>query len=35
MTMRRSQPYCKNSLLRLSYNAIAPLYDFAIERPVR
>ncbi|MFZ2301245.1 MAG: class I SAM-dependent methyltransferase [Gallionella sp.] len=28
------QPYRENPLLRLSYNLIAPLYDFVIERPL-
>ncbi|MDD5384826.1 MAG: class I SAM-dependent methyltransferase [Gallionella sp.] len=28
------QPYRENTLLRRSYNLIAPLYDFAIERPL-
>jgi ubiquinone/menaquinone biosynthesis C-methylase UbiE len=35
MSMRKSQPYRQNPLLRLSYSVIAPLYDFAIERPMR
>ena len=29
------QPYRQNPLLRLSYSLIAPLYDWAIERPMR
>jgi ubiquinone/menaquinone biosynthesis C-methylase UbiE len=29
------QPYRQNSLLRLSYSLIAPLYDAVIERPMR
>ena len=29
------QPYRQNPLLRLSYALIAPLYDLAIERPMR
>ncbi len=29
------QPYRQNPLLRLSYSLIAPLYDTAIERPMR
>jgi ubiquinone/menaquinone biosynthesis C-methylase UbiE len=29
------QPYLDNSLLRLSYSLIAPLYDVVIERPMR
>jgi ubiquinone/menaquinone biosynthesis C-methylase UbiE len=28
-------PYRRNSLLRLSYSLIAPLYDFLIDRPMR
>ncbi|WP_435628404.1 class I SAM-dependent methyltransferase [Candidatus Ferrigenium straubiae] len=28
------QPYLANSLLRYSYNLIAPLYDLVIERPL-
>ena len=28
------QPYRENPLLRRSYNLIAPLYDFVIERPL-
>ncbi|MDO8466001.1 MAG: methyltransferase domain-containing protein [Gallionella sp.] len=28
------QPYRENTLLRLSYNLIAPLYDLAIEQPL-
>ncbi|MBI5006405.1 MAG: class I SAM-dependent methyltransferase [Nitrosomonadales bacterium] len=29
------QPYRQNPLLRMSYSLIAPLYDLAIERPMR
>ncbi|MDO8293453.1 MAG: class I SAM-dependent methyltransferase [Gallionella sp.] len=32
--MHTQQPYRKKPLLRRSYNLIAPLYDFAIERPL-
>lgn len=31
----RDQPYRQNPLLRMSYSLIAPLYDLAIERPMR
>jgi ubiquinone/menaquinone biosynthesis C-methylase UbiE len=30
-----NQPYRQNTLLRMSYSLIAPLYDAAIERPMR
>jgi ubiquinone/menaquinone biosynthesis C-methylase UbiE len=33
--MHEQQPYLQNSLLRLSYSLIAPLYDAVIERPMR
>lgn len=32
--MHTQQPYRENPLLRRSYNLIAPLYDFSIERPL-
>jgi len=32
--MHTQQPYRENLLLRRSYNLIAPLYDFVIERPL-
>jgi ubiquinone/menaquinone biosynthesis C-methylase UbiE len=32
---RIASPYRRNPLLRLSYSAIAPLYDLVIERPMR
>ena len=32
---KADQPYRQNPLLRLSYSLIAPLYDLAIERPMR
>ena len=31
----KEQPYRSNSLLRLSYSLIAPIYDLVIERPMR
>jgi phosphatidylethanolamine/phosphatidyl-N-methylethanolamine N-methyltransferase len=33
--MRKQQPHRQNPLLRMSYSLIAPLYDVAIERPMR
>jgi phosphatidylethanolamine/phosphatidyl-N-methylethanolamine N-methyltransferase len=32
---KADQPYRQNPLLRLSYSLVAPLYDIAIERPMR
>ncbi len=32
---KADQPYRQNPLLRLSYSIVAPLYDLAIERPMR
>ena len=32
---KADQPHRQNPLLRLSYSLIAPLYDMAIERPLR
>ncbi len=32
---KTDQPYRQNPLLRLSYSLVAPLYDLAIERPMR